>query len=466
MSMSRFARGAAGAARIAAGTIAALAMSAGAVMIAVPAVPAAADEVHVTVYNNGLALVKDVRRVELKAGEGPLSFAGVPELIDPTSVRLAARGGKLTVLEQNYRYDLVSREKLLERYLDRTARIVTKHDKLHEGVLKSVAGSIVLETADGVSLINNDEIADITLPEIPEGLITRPTLVWTVDNGGGAQRDVEIAYLTGGIGWHAEYIAAVDAEDTEMSLSGWVSIENNSGGSYADAHLKVVAGDVNLARAKPSPIVAMRAAPMAEDDGFQERSFFEYHIYDLGRATTIADREVKQIRLLEDRTVPVRKKYVYEPQTGGDKVQVRLEFENTKANGLGVPLPGGKFRVYRADADGALEFAGEDFIDHTPRDEEVSTFLGNAFDLVGERRDVESRRITDRVFERKVEIKLRNRKESGTETITVREHPGGNWKVLESSHEAKKPNAHDLEFEVPVKVGEEAVVTYTVRVEF
>jgi hypothetical protein len=436
-----------------------------AAIIAGLAATASADEIHVTVYNNGLALVKDQRRVELPSGTGELSFAGVPERIDPTSVRLAAKGGKLNVLEQNYRYDLVSREKLLERYLDKTARIVTKHDKLHEGVLKSVSGSIVMETDDGVSLINNDEIADITLPEIPEGLITRPTLVWTVDNGGGTQRDVEIAYLTEGIGWHAEYIAAVNAEDTEMNLSGWVSIDNSSGGSYENAHLKVVAGDVNRATPKVSPVMTMRAMPSAEDGGFQERSFFEYHIYDLGRATTIADREVKQIRLLEDRRVPVRKEYVYEPQRG-DKVQVRLEFENTKDNGLGVPLPGGKFRVYRADADGALEFAGEDFIDHTPRDEEVSTFLGNAFDLVGERRDVQSRRITDRVFERDVEIKLRNRKESGTVNITVREHPGGNWRVLKSSHEAKKPNAHDLEFEVDVKAGEEAVVTYSVRVEF
>lgn len=432
------------------------------IALVLAAVPAAA-EIHVTVYNNDLALVREVRAVELPRGEGEFSFTGVPARIDATSVRLDT-GDDLTVLEQNYRYDLVSRQKLLERYLDREIRIITQHDKLHEGVLKTATGSIVLETADGVVLVSEDEIADITLPEIPEGLITRPTLVWTVDNGGGAQRDVEIAYLTEGIGWHAEYIAAVDAEDTRMNLSGWVSIENNSGGTYRDAHLKVVAGDVNRARAKPSPVM-MRAAPAAEDGGFQERSFFEYHIYDLGRATTIADREVKQIRLLEDRTVPVRKEYVYEPQRD-DKVQVRLEFENTKDNGLGIPLPGGKFRVYRADSDGALEFAGEDFIDHTPRDEEVSTFLGNAFDLVGERRDLQSRRITDRVFERDVEIKLRNRKESGTVKITVREHPGGNWRVLKSSHEAKKPNAHDLEFDVPVKAGEEAVVTYSVRTEF
>lgn len=434
-------------------------------LVVMVAVSAAADEVHVTVYNNDLALVKETRRVELPDGTGEIAFGGVPERIDPTSVRFAAKGGKLTLLEQNYRYDLVSRDKLLERYLDRNARIVTKHDKLHEGILKSVAGSIVLQTEDGVELLSNDEVADIRLPEIPEGLITRPTLVWTVDNGGAKQRDVEVAYLTGGIQWHAEYVAAVDAKDTGMNLSGWVSIENNSGGSYPDAHLKVVAGDVHRAVEKGPPVVAMRAAPMAED-GFQERSFFEYHIYDLGRTTTIADREVKQIRLLEDRTVPIRKKYVYEPQGGGDKVQVRVEFDNTKANGLGIPLPGGKFRVYRADADGALEFAGEDFIDHTARDEEVSLVLGNAFDLVGERQDLESKRITDRVFERKVQIKLRNRKESGTETIVVREHPGGNWKVLESSHEAKKPNARDLEFEVPVKAGEEVVVTYRVRVEY
>jgi hypothetical protein len=426
---------------------------------------AVADEVHVTVYNNDLALVKEVRSVQLPSGQGEFSFTGVPARIDPTSVRLGARGGSLTVLEQNYRYDLVSREKLLERHLDKPARVVTKHDKVHEGVLKTAAGALVLETQAGVVLLSNDEIADITFPEIPEGLITRPTLVWTLENGGSAGRDLEIAYLTGGMAWHAEYVAAVDAADKKMQLGGWVSIENNSGATYQAAHLKVVAGDVHraqmpLARGGMKTMAMESAAP-----DFEERAFFEYHLYDLDRTTTLADREVKQIQLIADREVPLEKVYVYEPMREGDKIQVKVEFQNTKDNGLGIPLPGGTFRVYREDADGALEFAGEDRIDHTARDEKVSLFLGHAFDLVGERNEIDARRITDRVWEQKIEIKLRNRKEKDAVKILVREHPGGIWSVLESSHEWKKPNTRDLEFEIPVKAGEEAVVTYRVRVE-
>lgn len=433
-------------------------------------VPAAADELHVTVYNGDLALVKQIRRVQLPKGEGEFSFVGVPARIDPTSVRLeGGSGGALTVLEQNYRYDLVSREKLLERYLDRTIRVITKHDKLHEGVLKTAAGSLVLETKEGVVLLPDDEIADVTLPELPDGLITRPTLVWTVDNRGGTERDVELAYLTGGLSWHAEYVAAVDAKDTRMKLSGWVSVENHSGAAYPAAHLKVVAGDVHRAQ-PPQPYGMdrmMMEAPMAKAaGGFEERAFFEYHIYDLGRQTTLADREVKQIQLIADREVPVEKVYVYEPTRGNDKVQVKLDFRNEKANGLGIPLPAGVFRVYREDADGALEFAGEDRLDHTPKDEKVSTALGNAFDLVGERNELESRRVTDRVYERKVEIKLRNRKESDAVTVKVREHPGGHWTVLESNFEGKKVKADDLEFSIPVPAGKEVVLTYRVRSEF
>ena len=254
-----------------------------------------------------------------------------------------------------------------------------------------------------------------------------------------------------------------------MSLSGWVSLENRSGATYKDAHLKVVAGDVHRAQQPPPPMpmsdmrmeMAGKAAP-----SFEERGFFEYHIYDLGRTTTLADREVKQIQLIADREVPVEKGYVYEPTRGNDKVQVKLDFKNTKEMGLGIPLPAGTFRVYREDVGGALEFAGEDRIEHTARDEKVSTSLGNAFDLVGERNEMESKRLSDRVYERRIEIKLRNRKEKDAVTIKVREHPGGDWTVLESSHPGKKVKADDLEFEIPVPAGKEVVLNYRVRSEF
>ncbi len=439
----------------------------GALVIGVLAADAAANEVHVTVYNNDLALVREVRSVELARGTGEFSFTGVPSRIDATSVRLDGGRG-LTVLEQNYRYDLVSRAKLLERYLDRPARIVTKHDKLHEGALKTASGSIILETGEGVVMISEDEIADVSFPEIPEGLITRPTLVWTLDNDGAAKRDLEVQYLTNGMAWHAEYVAAVDAKDERMELSAWVSIENHSGATFENARLKVVAGDVNRVQAQPrlGRGVEMAMDMAAKAPAFQERSFFEYHLYDLDRPTTLADREIKQIQLLGDRTVPVDKIYVYEPTRGTHDVQVKLRFENAEKKGLGIPLPAGKFRVYREDTDGSLQFAGEDALDHTPRDEEVDVTLGNAFDLVGERQEMESKRIADRVFERRIEIKLRNRKESGSVTIVVKEHPNGNWKILESSLPGEKMNARDLEFQVKVPAGEETVLTYRVREEF
>ena len=433
-----------------------------------PAGVLAESGIHVTVYNNDLALVKETRQVELPRGVGEYSFVGVPARIDPTSVRLSGRGdGELAVLEQNYRYDLVSREKLLERYLDQRARVVTKHDKVHDGVLKTAFGSLVLETDDGVVLLSGDEIADVTLPEIPEGLITRPTLVWVLENGGRTSREIEIAYLTGGMSWHTEYVAAVDAKDERMNLTGWVSIDNNSGARYENAHLKVVAGDVHRVTPPLDMLRATEARMMtAAKAGFEEREFFEYHIYDLERRVTVADREVKQIQLFPDRVVPLEKVYVYEPQRGGDKVQVKLEFLNTEENGLGIPLPAGKFRVYREDADKALEFAGEDRIDHTPRDEKISVLMGNAFDLVGERVEKSARRISNRIHESTIEIKLRNRKEREAVNIIVREHPGRFWKVIDSSHPWEQPKASDLEFTVPVQAGEEVVLTYTARIEY
>lgn len=433
------------------------------------AMPLSADaEIYVTVYNNDLALVREVRSVDLPKGVSEYSFTGVPSRIDPTSVRLDGGPG-VAVLEQNYRYDLVSRQKLLERYLDQTVQVVTKHDKFHEGVLKTAAGSIVLETENGIVVVNDDEVADVSLPKIPAGLITRPTLVWTLANDGAEKRDLEIQYLTNGLSWHAEYIAAVDAKDESMELTAWVSLENNSGATYENAHLKVVAGDVHRVTSSPPTPSIMRMQAMdsrQKSRGFQERTFFEYHLYDLERPTTLRDREVKQIQLLENRTVPVEKVYVYEPTRGNSDVQVKLRFDNTEENGLGIPLPAGKFRVYREDTDKSLQFAGEDRLDHTPRDEEVTVFLGNAFDLVAERHDLESRRITDRVFERRIQIKLRNRKESGTVSILVKEHPGGNWRIVDASHDWERVNARDLEFEISVKSGTEVIVEYKVREEF
>jgi hypothetical protein len=435
-------------------------------------VAAAADrELRITVYNENLALVSDRRTLPLPEGLGPLELADVPALIDPTSVHFKVLQGEGQVLEQNFQYDLADAERILQRYLDSPIEAVLKEGgELKSGTLLSFdGGSLVLRGANGaVSLISRPQVVDLRLPKLPEGLRTRPTLVWLLQADGGPS-PVEISYLTAGMSWHAEYVAVSNERDDGIDLSAWVSLENASGATYPEAKLQLIAGEVQRVQ-PPRPIyekgardmvMAMRAAPQA----FEEESFFEYHLYTLERPTTIADRETKQITLFPTASSPVKKIYEYDGQRDEKKVRVILEAENKKELGLGMPLPAGKVRVYKKDARGDLQFVGEDRIDHTPRNEKIRLGVGKAFDIVGERNVLTTERVTDRIQDQTIEVKIRNRKEEAVEVLVI-ERFYGDWEIRESNIEGKKKDAYTEEFRLSVPPDAETVLTFTVRMTY
>ena len=430
---------------------------------------AAARDVTVTVYNSNLALVKDVRTLELGSGRQTLRFADVSAQIDPTSVHLMPKGGGgLAVLEQNFQYDLVSAERILDRYRDRDLTVLGKDGKSTSGTLLSYDGAnLVLDRKPGVAIINRAEVKEIQFSELPGGLITRPTLVWLIDNAGAARRDAQISYLTTGLSWHAEYVAVIAADDRAMSWAGWVSLENNSGTSYPEAKLKLVAGDVNRVQEEFAQMSRGKGLTMAMDTAsppqFAEQSFFEYHLYSLARPTTLADRETKQLSLFPTAGVQADKIFTYDRSRDARKVRVTMEFKNTQGAGLGMALPRGKVRVYKEDKSGAQEFVGEDRIDHTAKDEAVRVTVGDAFDVVGEYRQVDTRHISDRETETAHEIKIRNRKDSERVTVKIVERAWGDWRITSASQDHVKKDATTLEFTVSVAPGEEKVVSYTVR---
>lgn len=456
------------------------------------AVPASALEV--TVYNSNLALIKEVRPFTLRSGVNSVSVVDVAAQIDPTSVHFKSLTAPdaVSVLEQDFRYDLISQEKLLQRYLGKEVELQRyglsgeKTERL-KGTLLANAGGRVIRVGDRLLLNPQGEFS---LPELPEGLLTKPTLMWTLNSKKGGDHDGEISYLTAGMAWNADYVLVVDKDDAKADLNAWVTVTNNSGATYKDAKLKLVAGDVHRAP-RPQPMgrmYAMKAANMAmEADaaGMTEKGFFEYHLYSLGRPTTIADSSSKQVEMAAAANIPVRKIFTYDGVQGvqwsywGDsgyydpsyglgsdkKVDVEFEFENKKASNLGIPLPKGRVRVYKKDDDGSLQLAGEDAIDHTPKDEKVRVKMGEAFDLVGERKRTDFKSdARGHKFEETFEIKVRNHKDSAA-AVNVVEHlyRWTNWKIVDSSAKWVKKDAQTVEFPVSVAKDGEAVVTYTVR---
>jgi hypothetical protein len=327
------------------------------------------------------------------------------------------------------------------------------------------ASALTVQMADGgIRIINREQIADLGLAELPEGLITRPTLVWTLDSDVSGSQQAEVRYLTKQINWHAEYVATIAADETKLELAGWVSIDNRSGATYKDAKLKLIAGDVNRVQEQrySRPEMAMLRAGTKADAGFEEKEFFEYHLYTLPRPSTIRDNEIKQLALFAPANVTAKKIFTYNGAQDGKKVRVNMEFVNSESAGLGMPLPKGVIRVMKADTDGSLEFIGEDRIDHTPKNEKVRVYLGNAFDIVGERTQKDRRQITNRTTEEDFEIVLRNHKSEAV-TVVVSERQWGDWDIVANSHEHTKKDANTSEWQIDVPVDGETKLTYTVR---
>jgi hypothetical protein len=425
------------------------------------------QEVALTVYNQNLALVREIRQLEFQKGVNEMKFSEVASQIDPTSVHFRALDAplKILLLEQNYQYDLVSSEKLLQKYIDNEIGIQAKQGEIYSGRLLSFdGGGLTLKQPGGeIKIVSRSEIRDISFPALPEGLITKPTLVWLFDSEFKGRQKAEVSYLTNGISWHAEYVAVVDQADRNLELSGWVSIENNSGASYPQAKLKLIAGDIHRVQERMKRMARDgMAAELAAAPTFEEKAFFEYHLYTLTRPATVKDREIKQLSLFPNAKVEVQKKFLYDGARYGNKVRVNLEFDNSQKAGLGIPLPKGKIRVYKADVDQSLEFIGEDLIDHTPRDEKVRIYVGNAFDIVGERKQTGYDRLSEKVQRYSYEISVRNHKEERARVTVVEHMFHGDWELTKSSQTYEKKDAFTIEFVLELAADQEEKINYTV----
>jgi hypothetical protein len=438
-------------------------------------------EVSITIYNNDLGLVKDIRKLDIKKGATTLDFNDVASQIDATSVNFRCLDDvSVQVLEQNYLYDLVSSESLLKRYLGKNIEVIGEDGKSYRGQLMSYdSKNLVLNNADGeVLVISLDKISNYKFPSLPEGLLLKPTLRWMVDSPSSGAKRCEVSYLTNGISWQSDYVAVVSSDDSQLDLSGWVTITNNSGTGYENAALKLVAGDVHRVTPQPRGGGIRDNIYMAKSESapqFQQEDFFEYHLYTLSRPATVHDREIKQLSLFPSTRTKARKVYIFDAG-GGDyyygnnqdkvKIKANLEFENSEKAGLGMPLPKGKLRVYKADSKGALQFAGEDMIDHTPKDEKVRVYLGDAFDITGSHKvtNHENLDALGNHYRESYEINLKNHKKENI-VVTVVERTLGwrEWEIKKNSLEFKKVDNYKVEYEVSVPANGEATLSYTIE---
>ena len=424
-------------------------------------------DLAVTVYNENLGLVKDRRTISVPRNGGDVSFTHVAGQLDPTSVHLRPlEKGSLDVASQDYRNDLATTDRLFQRYVGRPVEVRMKGGDTRRGILLSFdAGSLVLRaTGGGMSVLSRSEAQEVALASADNDIAAGPTLVWRVRSSSARSGPVEVSYLTGGLTWHAEYVAVQDESGSSLDLQGWATVENTSGESYENAKVKLVAGSIHRA-ATPRPMpyeTMMRADAMGGAAKLEERGFSEYHLYELPDRATLANNEVKQLAMLKARGIRSIRKYVYDAQKDADRVMSTIEFKNEAAAGIGMPLPAGTVRVYQRDADGALEFTGEDRIDHTAKNETARVAVGGVFDVAVERKQTDFQQISRTESETTVEITLRNHRDAPID-VTVLEHTYGDWEIVKSTLPAVKKDATSFEFSVRCAPERPAVVSYTLR---
>ena len=449
--------------------------------------------VDLTIYNQNLSLIREEREIDLSRGISSVIIPDIPSTIDGTSLHFLSLTDPLSVrvLEQSYQYDLVNQVKLLEKYVEREVEFIrlneeTKKEYTVRGKLlsSSFSGGLVAEINDKVEI---NPKGWLVLPSLPEGLILKPQLEWLVESTKPGKHKTEISYLAGSLSWNANYVVLLNKQDSKLDLTGWVTIMNNSGTTFNDAGLKLVAGDINivekdLKRFRTTMDMSMKAA----EPQFQQTELFEYKLYTLQRRTTIKNNETKQIELISGKEVDAKKVFLYDGladqwrywlndysyrdqgsfgQQSNQKVGVFVLFKNEATAGLGIPLPKGKVRVYKRDDDGKEQFIGEDQIDHTPKDEELKLYLGNAFDIVGERTQKDFKSFAGgRIVEETIEIKIRNHKKEPVEVL-IYEHPWrwSEWDITKITDKWNKVDQSTIKIPVYVGKDEEKVVTYTIR---
>ena len=440
-------------------------------------------DLALTVYNSNIALVRDVRQLTLPAGDFRLKFMDIAATVNPATVhfRSLTEPEKLSVIEQNYEYDLLEPAKLLHKYVGKEVTLVRSYQDSGTTKHEEIKATLLSDNNGPVWRIGNDIVTGMfaesyRFPEVPANLYDRPTLLMSLDNSGARKHQIEASYLANNLSWNSDYVLTVARDDKAADLDGWVTLANNSGTAFHNARLQLVAGELN--RVAPSAPIAMRAqaldAVVTREKQFQQEAFSEYHLYSLGRRTSVEDKETKQISLLQGSGVPVEKVFVvngqnfyyhnqYNPGSPQkDPVMVFYKFKNEEKSGLGMPLPAGNLRVYQKDSKGGVLFIGEDHIDHTPKDETVTVHIGNAFDVVAERKQTDYKRIDTHTWEMEFEITLRNHKETPI-VVEVNEPIGGDWEMLNSSYKFTKTAAFAAQFKVPVDKNGTSVLKYRIR---
>ncbi len=444
-------------------------------------------EIGVTVYNSNIALIRDVRQIRLGESVFPLRFEDVAASINPATVhfRSLTDDSKLSVVEQNYEYDLLDPQKLLQKYVGKEVTLVRAETDAGSTKWVETKATLLANNNGPVWKIGNEIVTGMNtdsyrFPELPGNFYSRPTLIWTLDNRGAASQKVEASYLTGNMSWSADYVLTVARDEKLADLDGWVTLNNNSGASYQNAKLQLVAGEIHQLATVPAPMMAqmqLRAGVAKAADQFTQEGISEYHLYSLGRRTSIQNNESKQISLLTGTGIPVEKHLITEGQsyyyrnTNGlgnptpQPVKVSYQFKNEEKGGLGMPLPAGTVRVYLADSKGGIQFIGEDSIQHTPKDETLKIYVGDAFDVVCERKETDYKKLASNLYEMEYEITLRNHKDVPV-TVEVLEPIGGDWEILNSTFPSKKLDARSAGFDVPVAKDGTSKLTYRVRVKW
>jgi len=442
-------------------------------------------DLNVTVYNSNIALIRDVRNLSLPSGTFRLKFMDIAATVNPATVHFRSLNDpeKLGVIEQNYEYDLLEPAKLLHKYVGKEVTLVRSYQENGTTKREEIKATLLSDNNGPVWKIGNDIVTGMyaesyRFPEVPANLYERPTLLMSLENSGARKQQIEASYLAGNLSWTADYVLTVALDDRNADLDGWVTVINNSGTAFHNARLQLVAGELNRvpqAGAMREMDMAVVAKSRAAAPQFQQEAFSEYHLYSLGRKTSVEDKETKQISLLQGSGVPVEKVFIvngqsyyyHNQQTPGaplkDPVMVYYKFRNEEKNGLGIPLPAGNVRVYQKDSKGGILFAGEDHIDHTPKDEDVNIHIGNAFDVVAEHKQTDYKRIDTHTWEMEFEVTLRNHKD-GPVTVQVNEPIGGDWEMISSpTFKYTKTAAFAAQFIVPVAKDGTSVLKYRIR---
>ena len=440
--------------------------------------------ISLTIYNRDLALVRDVRQFKLPKGEIILAYSGISARIMPETALFKAKG--VNILEQNFEYDLLTPDSLLRKYVGRQVEIIKKHPTTGE---ETTVPATVLSTNNGVVLKVGNRIETgipgrLAFPDVPENLRVKPTLCLLAKSSKSASREMELTYLTTGLGWQADYVAELNNAENSIDLRGWVTLKNNSGTTYSNARLQLVAGDVHRVtpEGRPRAMLYKSASPASVmDSAMKEESLLDFHLYTLGRTTTIKNKQSKQVSLLEAASVPCVKEYIVRGNNAmftakrGDearkiKVGVFLTTENTRTNHLGIPMPAGTVRVYKKDSVGALQFVGEDRIDHTPENEDIRLKLGDAFDVTAWRKQTDFKKVSgfsgyNYTYEAAFEVVIKNALKKEI-TVQVRDTIPGDWNVKSESLPHKKLSAHAARWDVKVPAKGSATLTYRVLVKY